>query len=105
MVWSLRVSMKMNSDTSASFSSYSIRKLSDNSPLDLAELKLRLRSAPDAALLKPLGIEALALGQGALDQLPELAARFAPAGGRGAIPVLTAPAPMRPAHATPTSPV
>lgn len=75
----------MNSDTGASFSGYSIRKLSDNSPLDLAELKLRLRSAPDAALLKPLGIEAVALGSNALDQLPELAARFS----HGAMAVLT----------------
>jgi glycerol-1-phosphate dehydrogenase [NAD(P)+] len=77
--------MKMNSDI---LCGYSIRKLSDNSSLDLAELKLRLRSAPDAALLKPLGIEAIALGSNALDQLPELAARFA-AGGRGPIAVLT----------------
>src|ERR1700693_4190464 len=89
MVSSLRVSMKMNSDTSASFSRYSIRKLSDNSSLDLADLKLRLRSAPDAALLKPLGIEAVALGSNALDQLPELAARFAASSGRGPIAVLT----------------
>ena len=78
----------MNSDTSASFSGYSIGKLSDNSSLDLAELKLRLRSAPDAALLKPLGIEAVALGPNALDQLPELAARFAASRGRGLIAVL-----------------
>src|SRR6202795_4671437 len=88
MVSSLRVSMKMNSDTSASFSGYSIGKLSDNSSLDLAELKLRLRFAPDAALLKPLGIEAVALGPNALDQLPELAARFAASRGRGLIAVL-----------------
>jgi glycerol-1-phosphate dehydrogenase [NAD(P)+] len=91
MVWSLRVSMKMNSDTGASFSGYSIRKLSDNSSLDLAELKLRLRSAPDAALLKPLGIEALALGSNALDQLPELAARF----GSGPTALLTDSVPKR----------
>jgi glycerol-1-phosphate dehydrogenase [NAD(P)+] len=62
--------------------------LSDNSPLDLAELKLRLRSAPDSALLKPLGIQAVALGANALDQLPELAAAFATAGGGGPIAVL-----------------
>ncbi len=79
----------MNSDTSASFSGYSIGKLSDNSSLDLAELKLRLRSAPDAAQLKPLGIEAVALGSCALDQLAELAARFAATGGGGPIAVLT----------------
>src|SRR4029077_1391379 len=91
MVSSLRVSMKMNSDTSASFSGYSIRKLSDNSSLDLDELKLRLRSVPDAALLKPLGIAAVALGPNALDQLPELAARFS----RGAIAVLTDSVPKR----------
>ena len=48
-----------------------MRKLSDNSALDLAELKVRLRSAPDSALLKPLGIEAVALGSNALDRLPE----------------------------------
>src|SRR6266851_9617311 len=89
MVWSLRVSMKMNSDTGDSFSGYSIRKLSDNSSLDLAELKLLLRSAPDAALLKPLGIEAIAIGSNALDRLPELAARFAASSGRGAIALLT----------------
>src|SRR5258708_14364192 len=96
--------MKMNSDTSASFSGYSIRKLSDNSPLDLAELKLRLRSAPDAALLKPLAIEALPLGQGALHQLPELAARFPSAGGRGAIAALTDSVPKRPGQPTLTPP-
>jgi glycerol-1-phosphate dehydrogenase [NAD(P)+] len=95
MVWSLRVSMKMNSDTSASFSGYSIHKLSDNSSLDLAELKLRLRSAPDAALLKPLGIEAVALGSNAIDQLPELAARFTASSGRGAIALLTDSVPKR----------
>jgi glycerol-1-phosphate dehydrogenase [NAD(P)+] len=87
MVSSLRVSMKMNSDTGQS--GYSISKLSDNSSLDLAELKLLLGSAPDAALLKPLGIEAVALGANALDRLPELAARFAASGGRGPIAVLT----------------
>lgn len=81
----------MNSDTGASFSGYSIRKLSDNSTLDLPELKLRLRSAPDAALLKPLGIEAVALGPNALDQLPLLAARF----GGGATAVLTDSVPKR----------
>ncbi len=85
----------MNSDTSASFSSYSICKLSDNSWLDLAELKLRLRSAPDAALLKPLGIEAVALGSNALDRLPELAARFAASSGRGPVAVLTDSVPKR----------
>jgi glycerol-1-phosphate dehydrogenase [NAD(P)+] len=95
MVSSLRVSMKMNSDTGDSFSGYSIRKLSDNSSLDLAELKLRLRSAPDAALLKPLGIEALAIGSNALDQLPELAARFAVSSGRGAIALLMDAVPKR----------
>lgn len=85
----------MNSDTRASFSGYSIHKLSDNSAFDLAELKLRLRSAPDAALLKPLGIEAVALGPRALDQLPELAARFAASGGRGAIALLADSVPKR----------
>ena len=71
----------MNSD----ISSYSIRKLSDN--FDLGELKLRLRSAPDAALLKPLGIEAVAIGSNALDHLPAMASRFA--SGPGPIAVLT----------------
>ena len=66
-----------------------MRKLSDNSALDLAELKVRLRSAPDSALLKPLGIEAVALGSNALDRLPELAARFTAAGGDGPIAVVT----------------
>ena len=65
--------------------------MSDNSTLDLTELKLSLRSAPDAALLKPLGIEALALGPNALNQLPELAARF----GRGPTTVLTDSVPKR----------
>ncbi len=49
--------------------------MSDN--FDLAELKVRLSSAPDSALLKPLGIQAIALGSNALDRLPELVARFA----------------------------
>lgn len=65
--------------------------MSDN--FDLAALKVRLRSAPDAALLKPLGIEAVALGSNALDRLPELATRFAP--GRGLVAVLTDSVPKR----------
>jgi glycerol-1-phosphate dehydrogenase [NAD(P)+] len=65
--------------------------LSDN--FDLAALKRRLRSAPDAALLKPLGIEAVALGSNALDRLPDLAARFASA--RGPIALLTDSVPKR----------
>lgn len=59
--------------------------MSDN--FDLAALKLRLRSAPDAALLKPLGIEAVELGSNALDRLPDLTARFASA--RGPIALLS----------------
>lgn len=69
--------------------------MSDNSALDLAELKRRLRSAPDAALLKPLGIKAVALGSNALDQLPKLAARFVPSRGRGSIAVLADSVPKR----------
>lgn len=65
--------------------------MSDN--FELAALKLRLRSAPDAALLKPLGIEAVELGSNALDRLPELAARFAAA--RGPIALLTDSVPKR----------
>jgi glycerol-1-phosphate dehydrogenase [NAD(P)+] len=65
--------------------------LSDN--FDLAELKLRLRSAPDAALLKPLGIEAVALGSNALEALPDLAAKFASA--HGPIALLTDSVPKR----------
>ena len=65
--------------------------MSDN--FDLAALKLRLRSAPDAALLKPLGIEAVALGSNALDRLPELVATFTPS--RGPVAVLTDSVPKR----------
>lgn len=65
--------------------------MSDN--FDLAALKLRLRSAPDAALLKSLEIEAVALGSNALDRLPEMAARFA--SGRGPVTVLTDTVPKR----------
>lgn len=66
-----------------------MRKLSDNLALDLGALKVSLQSAPDSALLKPLGIEAVALGSNALDQLRELAARFTASGGGGPIAVLT----------------
>jgi glycerol-1-phosphate dehydrogenase [NAD(P)+] len=79
--------MKMNSDTCG----YSIRKLSDN--FDLAKLKVRLGSAPDSALLKPLGIQAVAMGSGALDHLAEMASRFA--SGPGPIAVLTDAVPKR----------
>jgi glycerol-1-phosphate dehydrogenase [NAD(P)+] len=66
-----------------------MRKLSDNLVLDLAALKVRLRSAPDSELLKPLGIEAVALGSNALDQLRELAVKFTASGSGGPIAVLT----------------
>jgi glycerol-1-phosphate dehydrogenase [NAD(P)+] len=66
--------------------------LSDNL-LDLAVLKASLRSAPDAARLKPLGIEAVAVGPGALDQLPDMASRFV--SGSGPIAVLTDSIPKR----------
>jgi glycerol-1-phosphate dehydrogenase [NAD(P)+] len=79
--------MKMNSDICG----YSIRKLSDN--FDLAGLKTRLGSAPDSALLKPLGLQAVALGSGALDQLTEMASRFATS--QGPIAVLTDSVPKR----------
>ncbi len=66
--------------------------MSDNS-LDLAALKDRLRSAPDAARLRPLGLEEVALGPRALDRLSDMASRFT--SGSGPIAVLTDSVPKR----------